>query len=116
VFGVPLLELLVSEKKRKLGIPYIIYATTNHLLTHGMCHRLVAEGSCPLTRSRGPCSLTAAIAEEDLFTQSASSSGLEDLRDAFESLSRGTQPSNEMLLLTPPPRLTYLARHRVWRD
>jgi hypothetical protein len=90
VFGVPLLELLVSEKKRKLGIPYIIYATTNHLLTHGMRHRLVAEGT--LTRSRGPCSLTAAIAEEDLFTQSASSSGLEDLRDAFESLSRGTQP------------------------
>jgi hypothetical protein len=35
VFGVPLLELLVSEKKRKLGIPYIVFATTNHLLTHG---------------------------------------------------------------------------------
>lgn len=35
VFGVPLLELLVSEKKRKLGIPYIVYSTTNHLLTHG---------------------------------------------------------------------------------
>lgn len=63
VFGVPLLELLVSEKKRKLGIPYIVFATTNHLLTH-------------------------AIAEEDLFTQSASSSGVEDLRDAFEGLSR----------------------------
>jgi hypothetical protein len=63
VFGVPLLELLVAEKSRKLGIPYVVWATTNHLLAHGLF-------------------------VEDLFTQSASAISVEEMRNAFESISK----------------------------
>lgn len=82
VFGVPLLQLLVAEQKRNLGIPYVVFIAVNYLLQN-------------------------AIATEDLFTQSGSSAEVDELRNAVEAMHKdtgeiqlkGTDPRNVADLL-----------------